>query len=86
MDEWEPRVLRRGMSRKSDDAGNLVISTSAAFVSSASDGTQVTTQTGRYHEDGEHMRAPRDERTHEAREQHREERRDADEKEDEDRD
>ena len=80
-------MLRRGMSRKSDDAGNLVISTSAAFVSSASDGTQVTTQTGRYHEDGEHMSAPRDERTHEAREQHREERRDADEKEeDEDRD
>jgi hypothetical protein len=51
------------------------------------DGTQLTTQTGRFHEDGEHISAPREGRTHETREQHREERREADEKEeDEDRD
>jgi hypothetical protein len=50
-------------------------------------GTQVTTQTGRFHQDGEHISAPREERTHEACEQRQEERGEADEKvEDEDRD
>jgi hypothetical protein len=32
-----------------------------------SDGAQVTTQTGRFHDDGEHMSAPREGHTHETR-------------------
>ncbi|MGY4567139.1 hypothetical protein [Bradyrhizobium sp. USDA 3256] len=51
------------------------------------DNSQVTTQTESVRKDGEHLGAPRDERSHEARERHREERREAHEKEEhEDRD
>jgi hypothetical protein len=50
------------------------------------DSSQVTTQTESSHKDGEQVRAPRGERSQQGRERYREERSEADEHEDEDRD
>jgi hypothetical protein len=66
--------------------GLVVVAQASQDKAPKKDSSQVTTQTESFHKDGEHLGTPRDERSHEASEQSREERRGGHEEDDGDRD